>query len=850
MALRNGKKSFALFKASITEKSLNMKYFYALAILVFTAAVSFGQCTIDIWSLEKRTNKSEVVIEGQVVGKQCVWDKNKLSIYTLNTIEVFKVFKGTVRLDKIILATEGGVVGLEALSVSPSLEIRKGEVGIFLLKEHTTQFEAGTDVYKPTASVQSFLKYDLNNYKALDYTVSYPTIYYDLYPEITSITNESYSVTKPFNTIRSGDGITPLAPPSITSFSLDTLTSGTGTELTINGSNFGFARGSGKVGFKDANFGDGRFYYSPTGWSYVSWSNSQIKVRVPSRAGTGVVEVVNTAGETGESKDELVIDWGHLNIVYPLSVSDTPFYELSHINDNSQGGYTWQMHSNFSSKQDAVSSFLRSLEEWRCETGMNWEVGQNTTIDSANRDNVNVVTFTSFGDSRLGVCYSRYSGCFINNRQSMQWFVNELDIEFDSTYAWYYGTDKPGFAQYDFQSVTTHELGHGHQLAHVRDNSKVMHYSLTNGQRNANLVTSDVAAGNYISNKSTANASCTQSAMIEIKPGECTITKPISGFQTNKSELCPNSSVVITDTSKGSIQNYAWDFGIEASPATAVTEGPHTVTYTTPGNQTIRLITTNNFGSDTATFIIKVKSDEIDTPSLFVTKDTACLGTETYKIDPLENAEEYLWNVASGGSIVADLINSIRVDWTEGGTHNITVLGKNDCVDGPPKSENQFVLAAPVAKFSSDKDGIEVVFTNKSEFGEEFLWSFGDGETSEELNPTHKFPDQGKYTTTLNVKNSCGENEVGEELELSYNVSISELERNYAVYPNPLSIGHTLKINGANVSTYQLHSLTGKLVESGVVLNNSITPSVSTPAMYLLTLQSDNGAIHYRLQIE
>lgn len=42
-----------------------------------------------------------------------------------------------------------------------------------------------------------------------------------------------------------------------------------------------------------------------------------------------------------------------------------------------------------------------------------------------------------------------------------------------------------------------------------------------------------------------------------------------------------------------------------------------------------------------------------------------------------------------------------------------------------------------------------IVFKNESRHAEEFIWSFGDGESSTKTNPTHIYLDEGVYTITL-----------------------------------------------------------------------------------------------------
>ncbi|MEO9966741.1 MAG: PKD domain-containing protein [Reichenbachiella sp.] len=52
--------------------------------------------------------------------------------------------------------------------------------------------------------------------------------------------------------------------------------------------------------------------------------------------------------------------------------------------------------------------------------------------------------------------------------------------------------------------------------------------------------------------------------------------------------------------------------------------------------------------------------------------------------------------------------------------------------------------------YSSDPtDQLMLVFTNQSESATDFTWDFGDGESSDEKDPSHTYPDFGSYTVTL-----------------------------------------------------------------------------------------------------
>jgi len=64
--------------------------------------------------------------------------------------------------------------------------------------------------------------------------------------------------------------------------------------------------------------------------------------------------------------------------------------------------------------------------------------------------------------------------------------------------------------------------------------------------------------------------------------------------------------------------------------------------------------------------------------------------------------------------------------------------------------------AKPIAQFAIQGDDrrapSELTFDNKSEKAETYLWDFGDGNTSDEISPEHKYYLSGNYTVTLTAK--------------------------------------------------------------------------------------------------
>lgn len=65
-------------------------------------------------------------------------------------------------------------------------------------------------------------------------------------------------------------------------------------------------------------------------------------------------------------------------------------------------------------------------------------------------------------------------------------------------------------------------------------------------------------------------------------------------FVANPTTVVVNYSTVFTDASTCNVNSWAWNFGAGASPATANTQGPHTVTYSTTGQKTVALTVNGN----------------------------------------------------------------------------------------------------------------------------------------------------------------------------------------------------------------------------------------------------------------
>lgn len=89
-------------------------------------------------------------------------------------------------------------------------------------------------------------------------------------------------------------------------------------------------------------------------------------------------------------------------------------------------------------------------------------------------------------------------------------------------------------------------------------------------------------------------------------------------FYATPTKIVINNSTIFYDNSSCNISSYLWNFGDGASPATATTPGPHTVTYSTLGFKTITL-TLNGIATETKTDYIEVGPEVFNMSSTTIT---------------------------------------------------------------------------------------------------------------------------------------------------------------------------------------------------------------------------------------
>ncbi|WP_426061284.1 IPT/TIG domain-containing protein [Hymenobacter sp. B1770] len=474
-----------------------------------------SQCLMLPLEPARRAQQSGLVVEAQVLDAQSFWDAGHARLFTRHHLRVFSLLKGQVAdTTGLVLITEGGRLGLDQQILSNTLRLAPGQMGVFFLARAPWAGLplAGGRSWTPYGSEQGFIEYDLTERTASEPFRTYPTIDAAFYREVSRFTGQARRVLQasPADVVAAPLQRGTLAPV-VNNFTPQTLPAGAEAVLTINGDGFGSSRGNGFVEFRNADDG-GATRVKARERDYVSWTNTRIQVRVPSSAnggqpasnghpaGSGTVRVTTNDQQSGESSGSVTINYALTNVE---STDGAYLQRPNHIALNSTGGITFRFSPNFTANAAAVAAKQRAIATWRCQTGINWEVGPTFTSNAIADDNQNVIAFdvgTQLPDRVLGRTTSYYRGCLIGNGEVVFW-VKEIDMQYDDAAVFQFGPAPPlgALNQIDFETVAVHELGHAQQLSHLILPGAVMHYAIGRGQNTRSLnPASDVVGGRQV----------------------------------------------------------------------------------------------------------------------------------------------------------------------------------------------------------------------------------------------------------------------------------------------------------------------------------------------------------------
>ena len=241
--------------------------------------------------------------------------------------------------------------------------------------------------------------------------------------------------------------------------------------------------------------------------------------------------------------------------------------------------------------------------------------------------------------------------------------------------------------------------------------------------------------------------------------------KEIPDFTSGVGVVCKNAPVIFiaVNSIPGNISLYTWRFGDGITVSGTSNSTSHN--YTASGSYNVTMILTLKNGCIDS--IVKPLALQVDGPTaVFRTQQPGtCQNNAITFIDSSyangsHAIRQWQWNWGDG--VIQTLYGPVfQHVYTIAGNYSVSlkVTDSNGCTDSTSQSKT-VVISKPVALFTGDTlscPSHAITFTNVSTGpGLSYLWNFGDGTDSKDLNPFHTFNKEGIYRVSLAITDIYG----------------------------------------------------------------------------------------------
>lgn len=215
--------------------------------------------------------------------------------------------------------------------------------------------------------------------------------------------------------------------------------------------------------------------------------------------------------------------------------------------------------------------------------------------------------------------------------------------------------------------------------------------------------------------------------------------EPVADFDYN----IDGSTVDFTNFSIGA-EFVSWNFG----DGNWSTEDNPTHTYSDDGSYFVNLFVSNSCGDSELEVLINIATPP--TADFDYSQTVICEGDEILFTNTSSSNTQFVEWEFEGGSPVSTTVQNPTINYFDSGIFDVTLIAQNlqgqsvktlvDIIE---------VIEPPTADFTYSIEGSSVIFTNQSESASLFYWDFGDGNSSNAINPTHTYSSSGEYTVVL-----------------------------------------------------------------------------------------------------
>jgi gliding motility-associated-like protein len=215
--------------------------------------------------------------------------------------------------------------------------------------------------------------------------------------------------------------------------------------------------------------------------------------------------------------------------------------------------------------------------------------------------------------------------------------------------------------------------------------------------------------------------------------------------------------------------SYEWNFG-DGTPTVATVNSTINHTFTNIGTYRVMLVAIDSVSCNIRdTSYLNIRVGDLQAVLDFNPVKLDPCDSFRYRFDNLSLAPAiqpfgngaFEWNFGDGSPrVISSGLNPVFHNYAAPGTYNVSLILRDSVYCNYPDTLRIQLRVAVLVKadFLTPPNGCAphtAAFANVSAGGQQFTWDFGDGTTSNEVSPTHIYPNPGTYVVRLTAVDSA-----------------------------------------------------------------------------------------------